>query len=102
MSEPIWTIPPVTLTEVEPGLHRMLEPCDETCHHPVHGFSGGKDRARHLIECEVADWALAHPEYFDPPHPSLPEGFVPHRANRPTKAPVGASLIRYPNGATHA
>ena len=86
MSEPKWTTAPVTLEEVEehPGFHRALEPCDDTCHHPVHAFGVPKRKQRHLVECEVADWALAHPEYFDPPHPSLPEGFVPHQHQETT------------------
>ena len=40
----------------EPGsFWRTVEPCDDTCHHPVHAFN--PERLRHL---ESAVWVIAH------------------------------------------
>lgn len=41
------TIPACTPTS-DPAYWRMVEPCEDTCHHPVHAF-GNPERLRHLI-----------------------------------------------------
>lgn len=41
------TIPACEPTE-DPDWWRMIEDCDDTCHHPVHAF-GSKGRRKHLI-----------------------------------------------------
>ena len=51
-----WTIPAVEKTE-DPTWYRMLDLCDEECHHPVHAF-GHPERMRHLIEADLAEVAI--------------------------------------------
>lgn len=53
---PDWTIPPVEPTD-DPKWYRMVEECDDDCHHPVHAF-GNPERLRHLIEANLAEFAL--------------------------------------------
>ena len=43
-----WTIPRVEPTD-DPEWFRTVEPCEETCAHPVHAF-GHPERLRHLID----------------------------------------------------
>lgn len=49
---PGMTIPACAPTD-DPAWWRMVDDCDETCHHPLHGF-GDRGRRPHLIPAEDA------------------------------------------------
>lgn len=38
----------VEITEIR-GYWQFKKPCDDTCHHPLHGCVGNKGRIRHTI-----------------------------------------------------
>ena len=42
------TVDDVEITNVR-GYWVCKEPCDESCHHPIHGYLGCGDRIRHTI-----------------------------------------------------
>jgi hypothetical protein len=44
-----------------PAYYRMVDPCDETCHHPVHAFN--PERRRHI---EESAWLLRNARVFSP------------------------------------
>lgn len=58
MSEASWTIPSVEPTG-DPAWYRMVEPCEEGCHHPVHTLLGKPERRRHLVEADLATTVIA-------------------------------------------